>query len=629
MATHGNEQQERQLIGPITPQKVAIASAVTLIAEPALALTHAGGIGVIAGLAAGALSYLIADEIEQSRGKETSLPHVPAPSGKVKEPGQPSLLYRAFNGKSARDEGRDGNESVYSELPSPTPLPSPVVSEESEDSSMQALIKRLAQYMDHAYARPHSKRPMRLAPNFNPDVDEIGGLGILIAGIKGSGKTVLGTRLAEQFAPYYIPMSIFDKEGDLLSTISHLRMGKIVGCEERSGHYPWDEWGVSQHERFIGITDEDSAYQVGYDIFEEGYQAIFDLQAWKKDEDRAFIMIGVINGMMAWANENPKGRVPSLIFLDEAAHWIPEEKELSKLTPTTLARLTTAFTETAQMGRKRGLIQVYMCQRISGFKKSVMAESDMYIFGRARLDNDLTRYMHYIDPATLGFGLDVRGAKDKAKKVLASLGSGQFVVCMPDGTQFVSCFYERESKHISHTPKAQQAEERYAPKAGAASASVPQIRIAQEQPGYDMSSQEVLTSWLKAGIISQAQYTMLINQVASVQQEDVPSKVIPLQSRRPPIATDGGTALLSETVDVQEQEQQRQERPVSQVSTGSFSLALSPELQHAYDLYRDGMSHREFARVLSVKSHVTAGSILQRLKDKGYVDYLNGRKLRG
>jgi hypothetical protein len=96
-------------------QKLAIAGAATLIAEPALALTHTGGLGVIVGLAAGAVAYWVADEIEQATGKEASLPATSDTSTtpdatQAKEPGQPSLLYRMLNGKSVRSGGNNDSE---------------------------------------------------------------------------------------------------------------------------------------------------------------------------------------------------------------------------------------------------------------------------------------------------------------------------------------------------------------------------------------------------------------------------------------------------------------------------------------------------------------------------------------
>lgn len=96
-------------------QKIAIAGAVSLIAEPAMQLAHFGGPGVIAGLAAGVAAYVIADEIQQLRGSTGEEEVIPSP---VREKHGPSLGKRLFVGKSVR-----GDVDAGDELSAPTFLP--------------------------------------------------------------------------------------------------------------------------------------------------------------------------------------------------------------------------------------------------------------------------------------------------------------------------------------------------------------------------------------------------------------------------------------------------------------------------------------------------------------------------
>src|SRR5687767_2500894 len=70
--------------------------------------------------------------------------------------------------------------------------------------------------------------PMVLSPKLTIDVDRIIGEGILINGIKGSGKSSLGRLFAEQFGQYHIPMTIFDIEGDYASLVDHLPRGFLA-----------------------------------------------------------------------------------------------------------------------------------------------------------------------------------------------------------------------------------------------------------------------------------------------------------------------------------------------------------------------------------------------------------------
>lgn len=115
-------------------QKIAFAGAVSLIAEPAMQLAHFGGPGVIAGLAAGAVAYLIADEVQQSRQQgEGEDPPSPAPRKKRALPDRPSLAKRLFVGKSIR--GGVANGSQPAATPDGLPQRSPTF------TAMRHLIK--------------------------------------------------------------------------------------------------------------------------------------------------------------------------------------------------------------------------------------------------------------------------------------------------------------------------------------------------------------------------------------------------------------------------------------------------------------------------------------------------------
>ncbi|EFH82727.1 hypothetical protein [Ktedonobacter racemifer] len=96
-------------------QKLAIAGATTLVAEPVFLMAHYGGVGVIAGLAAGAFAYWLADEFSPSAEGEETSPTAAAekgsPTKKDKAPGESSLLYRMLNGKSMRSEGQDEQQN--------------------------------------------------------------------------------------------------------------------------------------------------------------------------------------------------------------------------------------------------------------------------------------------------------------------------------------------------------------------------------------------------------------------------------------------------------------------------------------------------------------------------------------
>ncbi len=88
-------------------RKLIAAGSAVLIAEPVLALAHMGGIGAIVGLAIGAAAYCAVDELEQSRGGETTSPPNGKAPEKVVKPEKPSLAYRIFNGRSTRADAAE------------------------------------------------------------------------------------------------------------------------------------------------------------------------------------------------------------------------------------------------------------------------------------------------------------------------------------------------------------------------------------------------------------------------------------------------------------------------------------------------------------------------------------------
>src|SRR5712692_9641393 len=90
--------------------KLMGAGAATLIAEPALAMAHQGGLGIILGLVAGAVASGIVDEIEQRTDGQLALPFRNQPLATEKaERGsdgksKPNLAHLLLVGKSVRKE---------------------------------------------------------------------------------------------------------------------------------------------------------------------------------------------------------------------------------------------------------------------------------------------------------------------------------------------------------------------------------------------------------------------------------------------------------------------------------------------------------------------------------------------
>lgn len=292
---------------------------------------------------------------------------------------------------------------------------------------------------------PSNQQALSLADNFRPDVDEVLGEGVLVFGVKGAGKTNTGALFAEQFARFYVPMAVFDKEGDYWSLLTELPQGRLAVFANTAEHLRLP--GV-RSEQIILVTTETAA-QVGYDLMEYGYQIVFALSTFADDEERALLMIEVIRGMKAWAEaQPPEERVPAIIHLDEAAHWLPQDRSMTLLSTETCSRLLHTFVELATTGRKRGLTPLLLSQRIADLHKAVMAQATIYIIMKQSLDIDLDRASKISTAAS--------------KEQIAAFGPGRAVVKLSDGAQFLTRFYQRRSQHRSHTPKASDALRRYA-----------------------------------------------------------------------------------------------------------------------------------------------------------------------
>lgn len=83
-------------------RQLLASSATLLIAEPALAIAHQGGVGAIVGLGLGVAAYIATQDKSQveTAGERISLPAVP----QEKKHDISSIVHRMFNGKSMRSE---------------------------------------------------------------------------------------------------------------------------------------------------------------------------------------------------------------------------------------------------------------------------------------------------------------------------------------------------------------------------------------------------------------------------------------------------------------------------------------------------------------------------------------------
>jgi hypothetical protein len=379
--------------------KLAAASVATLIAEPALALAHTGGTGVIVGLAAGAVAYLVADEVQQARQNAVEAgEYSPAPASPAKrEDKKPSLAYRLLNGKSVRgtsEKQEPGGEII-------------------------------------------------LSPDLRLRRSDIIGKSVFVVGQRRSGKTTLGARLAEQIGLYNIPLFIPDSEGDMLSIYDLLPRGVIAAA-------PGSQWEEVEDLNLWTVTPED-ADVLGFQILYEGMQVILDMASFENESEAWSIVCGVIDGLFEFANQYPHQRCPVEVFLDEAQKYLPEDLNASAIqNPDVRKRLLKAYRNVSGTGGKRGITPIILSQRFAETNNQIIAQSEVRIILRQTQDNDLARCMKYVR------------AETATAQQIARFQRGQGVYIGDDGTQLVTTFYPRESDgERSGTPDV-EAVERFA-----------------------------------------------------------------------------------------------------------------------------------------------------------------------
>ena len=267
-------------------------------------------------------------------------------------------------------------------------------------------------------------KTLQLADNFQPDVDLLVSEGLIAFGVKGSGKSNLVARIAEQLGRFFLPQIILDTEREYHSLVNLLPHG-IIATANRCPS--------------------------GFDVLHKGLQVVVDLRSWATDEAAALAVVQLVGELFTTAmSQAPQERVPCIVHLDEAGYWIPQDA-VPYLSKSTRIAIADAFHKLAARGRKMGLVPFLYTQSISEVGKSSIRQAGVKVLMRQTLDIDLNRYAEYIHNAT-----------PRTKKAIQAFPTGKAIVILPDGSQRAVQFYERVSTHPSHTPRTQAALAKFA-----------------------------------------------------------------------------------------------------------------------------------------------------------------------
>ncbi|MBA2395837.1 MAG: hypothetical protein H0V70_24175 [Ktedonobacteraceae bacterium] len=452
-----------------TGQKLLAAGPTLAAAEIGFAMAHTGFIGAVVAAGIAAVVYVTVEET-MSGENENSSPddsqEADASATQQADPiteKTPSLLYRLFNGKSAREAYNvDTNESNEQ---SSTP------NAKDKDSETKA------------------NNVVDLAKDLQIEVDEIAGKATYFVGMRRSGKTTLGTRVAEQLGrKFKIPMYIPDLEGDWLSTSDILPRCVIAG--HPSAFDPQASY------MYCPISTIKEAQLLGYDILESGLQVILDMGSYDSVDDACNMSVNIIKGIFAWTKQHPAELCPCDIYLDEAQRFLPENLGESIIQDeAVLKAMLKVYMDITAVGGKRGLAPKILSQRFAQTNKKIIGQTEVFFIMRQTNDGDLEKCMKYVKKSTT------------TPEQIAKFVPGQGVYVGADGTQLVTHFKPRQSDgNRSRTPKAAAA-----------------MRYADKEPytGPTMSTKSRITEEQGEG---------------TLQQKDVaplPQPIIPEKDNRP------------------------------------------------------------------------------------------------
>jgi hypothetical protein len=218
---------------------------------------------------------------------------------------------------------------------------------------------------------------VNLADKLQLDIDDIAGKAILVCGIRRSGKTTLGVRIAEELGRFNIPMLIPCLKGDWLSVASTLPNARV--------------WGQEQIEM-------KHARAVGWAILERGMQLIFNIASYDDVNEAFDILAEMIIGLFEWEKAHPEGRRLCAVFKDEAQTVLPQNLSRSIITiPAIRDKLLGVYSRVIAFGGSYGLFPVIMTQRIAEVNKVIIGQPELLFLFKQTLDIDLNRYQEFTD----------------------------------------------------------------------------------------------------------------------------------------------------------------------------------------------------------------------------------------
>ncbi len=365
---------------------------------------------------------------------------LPAPAGETDEEEtvegslQDSTQHRWQADDDEDEEETEENWPEEETLYAPSSFSSASASRLAPGTNWQQAQQRMgtwgARWSDHP--RDEHEDLLDLAPTLVVHPDTIFSGRVLVAGLPGSGKSNTMRRMIEECGRLGLPFLLIDTDGEYVSLLPYLRNGVLVGATNRM-RIPASHFAA---------IDRADALNFGKLLLSENLQAIFDVKSYteyhgRPDENTAaLVFMDIVYGMRAWQEARPSTeRIPSMIFLEEAQVWLPQQPTSSTLNRSTLRDLQALFFRSARDGRRRGIGLVIIAHRIAGIHKEVLS-CDWMILHQPQA-TDLKRYLDLVPSVP--------------RERFQRLVRGRAVVVSPTGTRDVT-FHRARSQDNGVTP---------------------------------------------------------------------------------------------------------------------------------------------------------------------------------
>ncbi len=324
------------------------------------------------------------------------------------------------------------------------PVPAPSMAWHPQNLNPQDL-RRLNQFR---------KVCMELAVNFNPLHKAVVGRALLCLGQRGSGKSNFAALFVEQMCKLFLPGVIFDYLIDF-DTLPQVLPNCRIG-----GHPQWAD--ARKYQGNYWEVDTSNAEEIGYYIRECGGQLVVEIPSYPSLDYAAKVIVGIIKGMVEWANERDAGkRLPALVVLDEAQQFLPQNSQETEI--------LTTFKKLNEIGRHYGLTPAIFTQRAARINKDVIGGTEIYVLMRQTMPQDLKVCE------------DLIGKENVDRRQIAGFENGDALV-FESGESFVVHFDMRQSEHKSSQVDPEKAVAHYQTR------NVPQVRTIA--PAYTRQIEE-------------------------------------------------------------------------------------------------------------------------------------------